>query len=81
MCIRDSGKEVFSIAMLLGSDIVKADIMREPVAFQKVDPNVRPTPIEALANTLTFFGEVDMGYLTQTKLCIRDSSGTTEGPG
>ena len=60
------GTEVFSIEMLLGSDIVKADIMREPVAFQKIDPNVRLTPIEALANTLNFFGEVDMGYLTQT---------------
>ena len=29
------GTEVFTIEMQLGSDIVKADIMREPVAFQR----------------------------------------------
>lgn len=66
------GTEVFTIEMQLGSDIVKADIMREPVAFQKIDPNVRLTPIEALANTLNFFGRVDMDYLMQTTGKERD---------
>lgn len=60
------GTEVFTIEMLLNNDIVKADIMREPVAFQKIDPNVRLTPIEALASSLNFYGRVDMGYLMQT---------------
>lgn len=30
------GVEVFTIEMQLGGDIVKADIMREPVAFTKI---------------------------------------------
>ena len=60
------GTEVFTIEMLLNNDIVKADIMREPVAFQKIDPNVRLTPIEALASSLNFYGRVDMDYLMQT---------------
>lgn len=33
------GVEVFTIEMQLGKDLVKSDIMREPVAFKKIDPN------------------------------------------
>lgn len=34
------GVEVFTIEMQLGKDLVKSDIMREPVAFKKIDPNL-----------------------------------------
>ena len=52
--------------MQLGKDLVKSDIMREPVAFKKIDPNKRLTPIEALASSLNFYGRVDMDYLMQS---------------
>ena len=54
------GVEVFTIEMQLGKDLVKSDIMREPVAFKKIDSNKRLTPIEALASSLNFYGRVDM---------------------
>ena len=60
------GVEVFTIEMQLGKDLVKSDIMREPVAFKKIDPNKRLTPIEALASSLNFYGKVDMDYLMQS---------------
>lgn len=60
------GVEVFTIEMQLKGDIFKADIMREPVAFKKIDTTVQLTPGEALASCLNFYGCVDMGYLTQT---------------
>lgn len=60
------GVEVFTIEMQLGKDLVKSDIMREPVAFKKIDPNKRLTPIEALASCLNFYGRVDMDYLMQS---------------
>lgn len=60
------GVEVFTIEMQLGKDLVKSDIMREPVAFKKIDPNKRLTPIEALASSLNFYGRVDMDYLMQS---------------
>ena len=60
------GTEVFTIEMLLNNDIVKADIMREPVAFKKIDPDKRLTPMEALASSLNFYGRTDMDYLIQT---------------
>ncbi len=66
------GAEVFTIEMQLNNDIVKADIMREPVAFKKIDPNERLTPIEALASSLNFYGRVDMGYLMQATDKSRD---------
>lgn len=59
------GVEVFTIEMQLGKDICKADIMREPVAFKKIDTGKRLTPAEALASSLNFYGKVDMDYLTQ----------------
>ena len=60
------GVEVFTIEMQLGKDLVKSDIMREPVAFKKIDSNKRLTPIEALASSLNFYGRVDMDYLMQS---------------
>ena len=59
------GVEVFN-EMQLGKDLVKSDIMREPVAFKKIDSNKRLTPIEALASGLNFYGRVDMDYLMQS---------------
>lgn len=59
------GVEVFTIEMQLGGDIVKADIMREPVAFKKIDTTKKLTPNEALASSLNFHGHVDMGYIGQ----------------
>ena len=60
------GVEVFTIEMQVGKNIYKSDIMREPVAFKKIDPNQRLTPIEALASSLNFYGKVDMDYLMQS---------------
>ena len=54
------GTEVFTIEMQVGKDIFKADIMREPVAFKKIDGTETLTPIEALASSLNFYGKVDM---------------------
>ena len=59
------GTEVFTIEMQVGKDIFKADIMREPVAFKKIDGTETLTPIEALASSLNFYGKVDMGYIAQ----------------
>lgn len=59
------GTEVFTIEMQVGKDIFKADIMREPVAFKKIDGTETLTPIEALASSLNFYGKIDMGYVAQ----------------
>ena len=66
------GVEVYTIEMQVGGEIMKADIMREPVAFKKIDTTVRLTPMEALASSLNFYGKVNMGYLAQT-------TGSSEG--
>jgi len=60
------GVEVFTIEMQVGKDIFKSDIMREPVAFKKIDTTVQLTPAEALASSLNFYGCVDMDYLIQS---------------
>ena len=60
------GLEVYSIEMQAHGEVVKADIMREPVAFKKIDMSVRLTPMEALASSLNYYGKVDMDYLAQT---------------
>lgn len=60
------GVEVFTIEMQVGKDIFKADIMREPVAFKKIDTAVTLSPVEALASSLNFYGRVDMDYIMQT---------------
>ena len=59
------GTEVFTIEMQSGKDVRKADIMREPVAFKKIDANKKLTPDEALASSLNFHGKVDMDYIVQ----------------
>lgn len=60
------GTEVFTIEMSVGSDIYKADIMREPVAFKKIDTEVQLPTVEALASSLNFYGSVNVAYITQT---------------
>ena len=60
------GVEVFTIEMQVGKDIFKADIMREPVAFKKIDHDIQLTPDEALASSLNFYGKVDLNYLVQS---------------
>lgn len=60
------GTEIFTIEMQLGQNICKADIMREPVAFKKVNPDEHLAPMEALASSLNFYGKVDMDYLAQS---------------
>lgn len=57
------GVEVFTIEMQLGGDIVKADIMREPVAFTKIATDRILQPSEALASSLNFYGKVEMDYI------------------
>ena len=59
------GTEVFTIEMQVGRDIFKADVMREPVAFKKIDTAVTLSPVEALASSLNFYGKVDMVYMAQ----------------
>lgn len=66
------GLEVYSIEMQVHGEVMKADIMREPVAFKKIDTTVRLTPMEALASSLNFYGKVNMDYITQT-------TGSSEG--
>ena len=60
------GMEVYTIEMQVGDNIFKSDIMREPVAFKKIDTGVRLAPFEALASSLNFYGRVDMGYIMQS---------------
>lgn len=66
------GVEVYTIEMQVDGEVMKADIMREPVAFKKIDTTVRLTPIEALASSLNFYGKVNMDYLVQ-------ATGSSEG--
>lgn len=66
------GLEVYSIEIQVHGEVMKADIMREPVAFKKIDTTVRLTPMEALANSLNFYGKVNMDYITQ-------ATGSSEG--
>ena len=60
------GLEVYSIEMQVHGEVMKADIMREPVAFKKIDVSVRLTPMEALASSLNYYGKVNMDYLVQS---------------
>lgn len=60
------GVEVFTIEMQLGGNIVKADIMREPVAFTKIATDRILQPTEALASSLNFYGKVDMDYIMRS---------------
>lgn len=60
------GIEVFTIEMLHENVILKADIMNEPVAFKRVDTNIKLQPLEALASSLNYYGLVDMEYMCQS---------------
>ena len=60
------GLEVYSIEMQVHGEVMKADIMYEPVAFKKIDASVRLTPMEALASSLNYYGRVNMDYLAQS---------------
>lgn len=63
------GLEVYSIEMQVRGEVVKSDIMREPVAFKKIDTSVHLAPMEALASSLNYYGRVDMVYLAQSTGC------------
>lgn len=74
------GVEVFTIEMQLGSDIVKADIMREPVAFTKIATDRILQPSEALASSLNFYGKVEMDYIMRsTGLSDEDAIAALQG--
>ena len=60
------GVEVFTIEMQVGKDIFKADIMREPVAFKKIDTDKKLTLPGSVGKLSDFYGCVDMDYLMQT---------------
>ena len=60
------GVEVFTIEMQSGDAIGKADIMREPVAFKKIDTMTVLSPMEALATSLNFYGKVDMPFIARS---------------
>lgn len=59
------GVEVFTIELLSGDAIGKADIMREPVAFKKIDNMTVLSPMEALATSLNYYGKVDMPFIAR----------------
>lgn len=60
------GVEVFPIEMQSGDTIGKADIMREPVAFKRIDTMTVLSPMEALATSLNFYGKVDMPFIARS---------------
>lgn len=60
------GVEVFTIEMQSGDTIGKADIMREPVAFKRIDTMTVLSPMEALATSLNFYGKVDMPFIARS---------------
>lgn len=60
------GTEVLTIEMQVGKDIYKADIMREPVAFQKEATTSVQTPVNALLGSLNYYGKVNMSYIVQS---------------
>lgn len=66
MTLDSMGVEVYSIEMQVHGEVMKADIMYEPVAFKKIDVSVRLTPMEALASSLNYYGKVNMDYLAQS---------------
>ena len=49
------GTEVFTIETQDGTEITKSDIMREPVAFKRLETDVVLTPAEALSSSLNYF--------------------------
>lgn len=57
------GNEVVGIELLRHNRIVKADIMNEPVAFAHVDESVSLKPLEALASSLNYYGQVRLNYI------------------
>ena len=57
------GNEVVGIELLRHNRIVKADIMNEPVAFAHVDESVSLKPLEALASSLNYYGQVRLDYI------------------
>lgn len=69
MTLDSLGFEVYSIEMQVRGEVMKSDIMREPVAFKKIDTSVRLAPMEALASSLNYYGRVDMVYLAQSTGC------------
>lgn len=60
------GMEVFTIETLHENKIFKADIMNEPVAFKRADTNVKLLPLEALASSLNYYGQVDLDYMCKS---------------
>ena len=66
MTLDSMGLEVYSIEIQMRGEVMKADIMREPVAFKKIDASVRLAPMEALASSLNYYGKVNMDYLAQS---------------
>ncbi len=66
------GNEVLTLEMAVGREIYKSDIMREPVAFKKTDTSVRLLPIEALASSLNYHGQVNIDYMCKTAAMTED---------
>lgn len=60
------GVEVFTIETQNGTEISKSDIMREPVAFKKIETDTVMTPTEALASSLNYYGGVNMPYILKS---------------
>ena len=60
------GVEVFTIEMQSGGIVGKADIMREPMAFKKIDTMTVLSPMEALATSLNFYGRVDIPSIARS---------------
>lgn len=74
------GVEVFTIETQNGTEISKSDIMREPVAFKKIETDTVMTPTEALASSLNFYGGVNMSYIIKsTRQSIEDVIAALKG--
>lgn len=74
------GVEVFTIETQSGTEISKSDIMREPVAFKKIETDTVMTPTEALASSLNFYGGVKMSYIIKsTRQSIDDVIAALKG--
>lgn len=65
--LQDSlGVEILTLEMQIDNQIIKSDIMHEPVAFRQMDVVRKLLPLEALASSLNFYGKVDMSFISKS---------------
>ncbi|MDR3247020.1 MAG: DNA methylase [Prevotellaceae bacterium] len=57
------GREILSLEHSVDGELIKADIFKQPVAFNPNEITQADTSIEALSASLNKFGEVDLDYM------------------